>query len=64
MGTVGAIFSAAAEGLKLAWTLFGARNAPAMQANAKAATLAKIRSSVDTHITAQDTAAVERDIAS
>ena len=50
MGTITAIGTALAEGCKLFVTLFAARNTPAMQANAQAATLAKIRASVDQHI--------------
>lgn len=63
MGTITAALSAFANGCKVALALFTARNAPAMQDNAKAATLAKIHASVDEHIAARDTAAVEKDIA-
>lgn len=63
MGTLAAIGTALGEGLKLAWALFTARNSPAMQANAKAATVQKIRDAVTQHVATQDTAAIERDIA-
>lgn len=61
MNTVAAVLSAIAEGCKLAFTLFTARNAPAMQANAKAATIQKIHDSVNAHIAAGDLNAVRTD---
>lgn len=61
MGIVSAIATALGEGLKLAVSIFTARNSPAMQANAKAATIAKIRASVNQHITAGDLNAVQTD---
>ncbi len=64
MATVTAIASAIGNGCKLAWTLFQARNSPAMQDNARAATLQKIHASVDQHIASQNTLAVQADIAS
>lgn len=63
MGTVTAVFSAAANGFKVFLALFGARNSPAMQDNARAATMAKVHASVQEHVAAGDTAAVEEDIA-
>ncbi len=56
-----AIGTAITEGAKLALAIFSARNNPAMQANAKAATIQKIRDSVNQHIAAGDIAAVRTD---
>lgn len=63
MGFVTAAFSAIGNGCKVAYAIFTARNSPAMQDNARAATLAKIHASVQDHVAAGDTAAVESDIA-
>ncbi len=62
MATVTAIFTALTEGCKLAWTIFGARNTAAMQANAQAATIQKIRDSVTTHLSTGNLQAVEADV--
>jgi|HubBroStandDraft_3_1064219.scaffolds.fasta_scaffold10500_4 hypothetical protein len=61
MVLVSAILTGLGEGLRLALALFQARNSPAMQANAKAATIAKIRASVDQHIAEGDLRAVQSD---
>lgn len=61
MTTIAAIFTALAEGAKLTWTIFTARNSPAMQANAKAKTIQRIRDSVDEHIAAGDIEQVRKD---
>lgn len=61
MGIVTAALTAAGEGIKLFLTLFGARNTPAMQANAQAATIQKIRDSVNQHIAAGDLTDVRTD---
>lgn len=59
--SVTAICTAIAEGCKLAWAIFTARNAPAMQANAKAATIQKIKDSVNQHIQSGNLDAVRKD---
>ena len=61
MGTIEAVFTAAAEGAKLFMSIFGARNSPSMQDNAKAATLQKIRDSVNQHIASGDIQEVASD---
>lgn len=63
MGFVTAALGALGSGLKVAYAIFTARNSPAMQDNARAATLAKIHASVQDHVAAGDTASVEQDIA-
>lgn len=64
MALLTAIGTALGAGLKLALALFRARNSKAMQAQAKAATLAKIKASVDAHIASGDLEAVRDDGAS
>ena len=61
MGAIEAILTAVGEGLKLAAAIFTARNSPAMQANAKAATIQKIRDSVNQHIASGDVTQVAED---
>lgn len=63
METITAALEAAANGCKLALTLFLARNTPAMQGNAAAATTAKIHDLAAQHIASQNTAAVQTDLA-
>lgn len=53
--------TAIGESARLAFAIFTARNSPAMQDNAKAATIAKIRASVNQHINANDLSAVQSD---
>lgn len=61
MGTIEAIGTALTEGLKLAVAIFTSRNSPAMQANDKAATIAKIRASVNQHISSGNLDQVRED---
>lgn len=61
MTDLGAIFTAIGESCKLFLTLFAARNTPAMQAAARAATMAKIRASVTQHIATGDLNSVRTD---
>ncbi len=58
---IGPLLTAIGEGLKLAVSIFVARNTPAMQAAAKAATIARIRASVNKHLADNDLAAVQKD---
>jgi hypothetical protein len=61
MAIVTAALTAIGEGFKLFLTLFAARNTAAMQANAKAQTIANIRASVNQHIAAGNLPAVQSD---
>lgn len=56
-----AILTGLAEGIRLALSIFKARNSPAMQAAARAATIQKIRDSVNQHIASGDVNAVRTD---
>lgn len=58
---IGPFLTALGAGLKLALALFKARNTPAMQSAARAATIAKIHESANAHIAAGDLNAVRRD---
>lgn len=58
---VTALGTAITEGCKLALAIFAARNAPAMQANAKAKTIENLRDATNKHIAAGDLKAVNAD---
>lgn len=61
MGIIEAVGTALAEGCKLFLAIFRARNSASMQAAAKAATLQKIKDSVNQHIQSGDLSAVQSD---
>jgi hypothetical protein len=59
---IGAAITALGAGLKLALSIFTARNSPAMQANAQAQTIANIHASAAQHLASGNLAAAQADV--